>query len=87
MWDLPRPGLEPVFPCISRQILNHCATREAPIVLCFNLVSKEVQTFAGMKVFCMLFVVLVSQVYTSVKNCTVDTLNDVNFISKVDLLM
>ena len=29
MWDLPRPGLEPVFPCIGRQILNHCATREA----------------------------------------------------------
>ena len=29
MWDLPRPGLGPV-PCISRQILNHCATREAP---------------------------------------------------------
>ena len=30
MWDLPRPGLEPVSPCIGRQILNHCATREAP---------------------------------------------------------
>ena len=29
MWDLPRPGLEPVSPGISRQILNHCATREA----------------------------------------------------------
>ena len=29
MWDLPRPGLEPVSPCIGRQILNHCATREA----------------------------------------------------------
>ena len=28
IWDLPRPGLEPVSPCISRQILNHCATRE-----------------------------------------------------------
>ena len=32
MWDLPRPGLEPVSPCISRQILNHCATREAPVL-------------------------------------------------------
>ena len=31
IWDPPRPGLEPVSPCISRQILNHCATREAPI--------------------------------------------------------
>ena len=31
MWDLPRPGLEPVSPCIGRQILNHCATREALI--------------------------------------------------------
>ena len=27
MWDLPGPGLEPF---IGRQILNHCATREAP---------------------------------------------------------
>ena len=32
MWDLPRPGLEPVSPSIGRQILNHCATREAPTV-------------------------------------------------------
>ena len=30
MWDLPRPGLEPVVPCIGRQTLNHCTTREAP---------------------------------------------------------
>ena len=29
MWDLPRPGLAHRVPCISRQILNHCATREA----------------------------------------------------------
>ena len=29
MWDLPRPGLELMSPCIGRQILNHCATREA----------------------------------------------------------
>ena len=27
MWDLPRPGIEPV-PCIGRQILNHGTTRE-----------------------------------------------------------
>ena len=35
MWDPPRPGLEPVIRtrvlCISRQIFNHCATREAPV--------------------------------------------------------
>ena len=30
IWDLPRPGLEPVSPCIGRQILNHCATKEGP---------------------------------------------------------
>ena len=30
VWDLPRPGLEPVYPCIGRQILNHRATRETP---------------------------------------------------------
>ena len=35
MWDPPRPGLEPVVPCIGRQMLNHCATREAP---CYVLV-------------------------------------------------
>ena len=29
MWDLPRPGLATHVPCIGRQILNHCATREA----------------------------------------------------------
>ena len=33
MWDLPRPGLEPMSPCIGRQILNHCATREAREVI------------------------------------------------------
>ena len=31
--DLPRPGLETRVPCIGRQILNHCATREAPLFL------------------------------------------------------
>ena len=30
MWDLPGPGIEPVYPCIGRWILNHCATREVP---------------------------------------------------------
>ena len=30
MWDLPRPGLEPVSSALGRQILNHCAPREAP---------------------------------------------------------
>ena len=28
MWDLPGPGVEPVSPCIGRQILNHGTTRE-----------------------------------------------------------
>ena len=32
MWDLPGPGLEPHVPCIDRQILNHCTTREAQTV-------------------------------------------------------
>ena len=35
MWDPPRPGLETRVPCISRQTLNHCATREAPLF--FNI--------------------------------------------------
>ena len=29
MWDLPRPGLEPVSPALAGS-LNHCTTREAP---------------------------------------------------------
>ena len=29
MWDPPRPWLEPVSSALGRQILNHCATREA----------------------------------------------------------
>ena len=33
MWDLPRPGLEPVSPSIGRRILNHCATREALLLI------------------------------------------------------
>ena len=28
MWDLPRPRARTCVPCISRQTLNHCATRE-----------------------------------------------------------
>ena len=32
MWDLPRPGLGTRVPCIGRQTLNHCATREAPFI-------------------------------------------------------
>ena len=31
MWDLPRPGLRTHVPCIGRQILNHCTTREAQL--------------------------------------------------------
>ena len=40
MWDPPRPGLEPVSPCIGRQTLNHCATREAqkPSILRFAVI-------------------------------------------------
>ena len=50
MWDLPGPGVEPVSPVLaggflttappgkpSRQILNHCAKREAPTSLLFDL--------------------------------------------------
>ena len=29
MWDLPRPGLEPVSPALAGRF-NHCTTREAP---------------------------------------------------------
>ena len=34
MWDPPRPGLEPVCPTLAvTRIPNHCATREAPILV------------------------------------------------------
>ena len=29
MWDLPRPGLEPVSPALAGRFSTHCATREA----------------------------------------------------------
>ena len=41
MWDLPRPGLWTRVPCIGRQILNHCATREAPELACFLKVESQ----------------------------------------------
>ena len=30
MWDPPQTRARTLVPCIGRQILNHCATREAP---------------------------------------------------------
>ena len=30
MWSLPRPGPEPMYPCIGRRSLKHKTTREAP---------------------------------------------------------
>ena len=48
MWYLPRPGLEPISPCIGRQILNHCAAREAPcfclkLINCFSVWSSPMR--------------------------------------------
>ena len=42
MWDLPRPGLEPVSPSIGRRILNHCATREALTLQTFKIDSQSI---------------------------------------------
>ena len=49
MWDLPKPGLEPVSPALAgrfsttappakpgRRILNHCATRDIPLLGSLN---------------------------------------------------
>ena len=47
MWDLPRPGLEHHIPCIGRQILNHCATREAQQVCHILKEHKEVKILTG----------------------------------------
>ena len=32
MWDLPRPGFEPVSPALAGGFVNHCATREVLFV-------------------------------------------------------
>ena len=32
MWDLPGPGLEPMSPALAGRILNHCTTREVPVM-------------------------------------------------------
>ena len=31
-WDLPGPGIEPVSPALAGGFLNHCATREVPVL-------------------------------------------------------
>ena len=40
MWDLPRPGLEPVSPALAGRFLNHCATREA---LCSHFIADNLK--------------------------------------------
>ena len=58
MWDLPRPGLEPVSPALEGRfsttvppgkpggwILNRCATREAPCFFCFFFLKEPLYCF------------------------------------------
>ena len=53
MWDLPRPGLEPVSPALAGR-LNHCATREALIWLFYLSWSLRRKFCYGLKVyFCL----------------------------------
>ena len=33
MWDLPRPGFEPLSLALAGGFLNHCSTREVPHIL------------------------------------------------------
>ena len=40
MWNLPRPRIEPCVPCIGRQILNHCTTRDIQKSTFFSLVQE-----------------------------------------------
>ena len=40
IWDLPRPGLEPVSPALAGRFSNHCATREA-LQKIFNVYALE----------------------------------------------
>ena len=35
MWDLPKPGMEPVFLSLQGGILNHWTTKEAPLTFVF----------------------------------------------------
>ena len=47
MWDLPRPGLEPVFPALAGGFFNHCAIREAPKSIVYTRVHSWYCTFYG----------------------------------------
>ena len=38
MWESSQTRAQTRVPCIGRQILNHCATREAPVCLFFVIV-------------------------------------------------
>ena len=35
MWDLPRPGLEPVFPALAGRLSTTAPSGKPPLVLCF----------------------------------------------------
>ena len=39
MWDLPGPRARTRVPRIGRRILNHCATREAPLIVVLIYIS------------------------------------------------
>ena len=42
MWDLSQTRARTRVPCIGRQILNHCATREAPLIsFCIKYLSPQ----------------------------------------------
>ena len=36
-WNFPGPGIEPVFPCVARQILSHWTTRESQLFRTLNV--------------------------------------------------
>ena len=47
MWNRPRSGIEPMFPCIGRQILIHSCHPRSPFLLTCHF-SKNVLLFAKM---------------------------------------
>ena len=47
MWDLPRPGLEPVSPALAGGFSTTAPPRKSPQMLILNMASKDLQDAAA----------------------------------------
>ena len=58
MWDLPRPGLQPVSPALAGGFFNQCATREAlfPELLEWDGIWKSFSSATGLRFLCVVYI-------------------------------